>query len=132
MAKKKKQEIYNFEKFDRKKAREAIENTLIKRHGELCEEWYIPINELLDTLELKALCMDNIRQNGIVTKEGKRNEFISAVSSLESNAFKMMCEMGMGLKSSNRVKELKRRGGKTQDADLLTALIGADDEDDED
>lgn len=127
MAKKK-----NTNDFDRKKTRELIEGFLKKRNGELLDEWAIPIGELVDCLELKSMCMSYIRDNGLIDKNtGKKNEFLSSVASMESNIYKLLVELGCGVKSSKRVKELTRRGGKTQDADLLTALIGADEEDDE-
>lgn len=116
--------------FDRKKTRELIEGFLKKRNGELLEEWAIPIGEMVDCLELKAMCMAHIRENGLIDKNtGKKNEFLSSVASLESNIYKLLVELGCGVKSSKRVKELSRRAGKTQDADLLSALIGTDDED---
>lgn len=127
MAKKK-----NTTQFNREKCLDNILAIIKKRHGLVEPEWQMCAEELTDLLELKALCLANVREIGLIDpKTNKPNEFLSKIASLESHIFHYMQEMGFSLKSSKRVRELTRRAGKNSDSDLLSALIGKDDEDDE-
>ena len=110
-----------FEIFNRAEAKKAIEDCLRKKYGKVESEWYLPINQLLNNMEIQSQCVAYIRENGIMTKDGKKNELLATISSLEGMILKYSNDMGLTVKSSARVAEMKK--GKTQDADLLQALI---------